>query len=664
MRSNLMKFFAIVLAALFLTMAAFSSIAIVYLVDQDLYTQASELDDMDFLETVTYKIAYNFALEQLAVSEGMNPDEIQVLDFMYVPYYIKSKLLQVYPASATPNYTAGVQTYIHTIDGLLYPVVLEYGEEMPNTDALPVYTDIKQMYVNGAWEDFTLLYYHAPPMVVGVTMSSKPSPKVEQAAFIYNLRHYLPVLTIGSAVLALVCLGYLCWAAGKRKGQEAVCPGGLNRLPLDLYTAMVLLALYQCGSILVDWLFPPLYGDYYRMAALASGGLGFVMCLLVVGWIFAFAAQVKAKGFWWRRSVTGWCLLKIVHAIGWCWRSLRSVFQMLPVIWQWLLTAAGMVLLVILTTIPTFLGHSYIRITPFFVPLFLLVIAVCVGIILYGGYCFGTILNAAKEMAQGKLDNKVNTKYLIAAFRDCGENLNSLSSAAMDAARQQMKSERMKTELIANVSHDIKTPLTSIINYVDLLQKPHSEEENAQYMEVLSRQSQRLKKLTEDLIEMSKATTGNISTELTKVDACEAVRQALGEFSDKFDAAGLQVVFRQPEESAMIQADGRLTWRVLSNLLSNAVKYAMPGTRLYADVVQNGDRVLISLKNMSREQLNITADELMERFVRGDASRHTEGSGLGLSIAKGLMEAQNGTLQLLTDGDLFKVTLDFPADNT
>jgi signal transduction histidine kinase len=220
----------------------------------------------------------------------------------------------------------------------------------------------------------------------------------------------------------------------------------------------------------------------------------------------------------------------------------------------------------------------------------------------------------------------------------------------------------MKTELITNVSHDIKTPLTSLINYVDLLQKPHTEQEETAYLEVLSRQSLRLKKLIDDLMEMSKASTGNLTVDITDIDVTEAVNQALGEFSGKFAKARLIPVFSSPEEQIMMKADGRLVWRVLSNLLGNAVKYAMPGTRIYIDTARTGGQVLISIKNISAEPLNVSSEELMERFVRGDASRNTEGSGLGLNIAKSLMEVQKGQLSLLVDGDLFKVTLLFPGE--
>jgi signal transduction histidine kinase len=230
------------------------------------------------------------------------------------------------------------------------------------------------------------------------------------------------------------------------------------------------------------------------------------------------------------------------------------------------------------------------------------------------------------------------------------------------AAEKQLKSERMKTELITNVSHDIKTPLTSIINYVDLLQQPHTEEEGEQYLEVLSRQSLRLKKLVEDLMDMSKASSGAMTVNITSVDAVEAVNQALGEFSDKLNAANLTPVFRSPDSQLHMLADGRLTWRVLSNLLSNVVKYALPGTRVYVDLLRLDKSVVLSVKNISREALNISAEELTERFVRGDASRNTDGSGLGLNIAQSLMYLQKGNLELTVDGDLFKVTLTFPTE--
>ena len=260
------------------------------------------------------------------------------------------------------------------------------------------------------------------------------------------------------------------------------------------------------------------------------------------------------------------------------------------------------------------------------------------------------------------MSHKIPTRYLLGSFRDLAEQLNTLSETAMESAKRQMRSERMKTELITNVSHDIKTPLTSIINFVDLLQKPHTPEQQQQYLEVLSRQSGSMKRLIEDLMDLSKASTGNMTVNLISIDATETVNQALGEFADKLAAAELTPVFRAPAEPVMMKADGRLVWRVLSNLLGNTVKYAMPGTRLYIDLLRTQTQVILSLKNVSREAQSASAEELMERFVQGDMSRSAEGSGLGLNIAQSLMEVQGGKLRLLLDGDLFKVTLVFLAE--
>ena len=341
------------------------------------------------------------------------------------------------------------------------------------------------------------------------------------------------------------------------------------------------------------------------------------------------------------------------------YRGCRAVVRMLPVIWQWILTAFLMVVTPVFFFLLTITCHGAIEL--FWGMLWLLSILADVAIVCYGGWCFGLLLKGAKRMAKGELNHQIPTKYLFGTFKDFAEQLNSVAGAARIAAERQMKSERMKTELITNVSHDIKTPLTSIINYVDLMKKPHSEGEQAQYLEVLDRQSQRLKKLIDDLMEMSKASTGNLTVELQQLDAAETINQALGEFADKLDRAHLTPVFRHPDFPVTMIADGKLVWRVLSNVLSNAVKYAMPDTRLYVDLMVLQGNAVIAVKNISREQLNVGAEELMERFVRGDASRNTEGSGLGLNIAKSLVELQSGQMHLMVDGDLFKVTLIFPC---
>lgn len=266
-----------------------------------------------------------------------------------------------------------------------------------------------------------------------------------------------------------------------------------------------------------------------------------------------------------------------------------------------------------------------------------------------------------KRLAEGDLTYKMDTKHLHGPFRMYAHDLNRISAGMTVEVERRMKSEHLKTELLTNVSHDIKTPLTSIINYVDLLKNQDIASEDAKsYVEVLDRQSHRLKKLLEDLIEASKAATGNITAELAPTDAAELLRQAEGEYNERLREQKLIPVLRIDAETCSILADGRLLWRVFDNLLGNIVKYAMPGTRVYLELSHRNDRCVITIRNISKDELGIEAEELMERFVRGDAARATEGSGLGLSIARSLTECMKGGFDLVLDGDLFKVILDFP----
>jgi len=513
----------------------------------------------------------------------------------------------------------------------------------------------------------------------------------------------LEALGVCIAVFVL-CIVYICCAAARKRGGDVVKAGGLNRIPLDLY-------LVGGGFAEAGLVATAIYGSQYfarndeQLAILFCGAMSYLVCLLAVGFFFAFVAQIKTPGgYWWRNSLCGWCVrLSILGCTGafdlgiklwrkgtpvvrktfvwmwnttkkvvlwlwdtskrlciwccmmlkktffWCTGKLARFFSLLPITWQFLTTGFTLVFLL------------YVMMRTYKVGYILLGFGIFFAVILYAASAFAILLESAKCMSKGDLDTKVDDRMLIGGFKEFAGKLNDLAGVAVIAAQKQLKSERMKTELITNVSHDIKTPLTSIINYVDLLQKPHTEAQQEQYLEVLDRQSQRLKKLIDDLMEMSKASTGNMSVEIGTVDAGETVNQALGEFADKLERAQLMPVFRQPDDPVYMMADGRLVWRVMSNLLGNAVKYALPGTRIYLDLLEMEGKVIISMKNISREELNVNADELMERFVRGDASRNTEGSGLGLNIAQSLMELQKGQLQILVDGDLFKVTLIFPG---
>ena len=467
------------------------------------------------------------------------------------------------------------------------------------------------------------------------------------------LRYTLFWILAGGLLVFAVCTVFLCCAAGQTRFGSKVRPSGLNQLPLELYGGVAALGCFLTGrlawNIIRSWF---LYATYNLGSIMLTYTVLFLGALFAVGFLFAIAAQTKAPDkYWWSKSLTRLLFLQIAR-FG---KFLVRLFSLLPLVWQWLLTALCMAVFpVVFFILVAAYGESY-----YLVLLFVSVIA-DILILIYGMYAFGTLLKGARNMAAGDLTAKIDSRFLFGVYGRCAEHLNQLADVATTAAESQLRSERMKTELITNVSHDIKTPLTSIINYVDLLEHSRTEQERKQYLEVLGRQSQRLKKLTEDLVEMSKASSGNIPVNIAPTSATEALNQALGEFSDKLNHADLTVVYTPPAEEVSMLADGRLAWRVLSNLLSNIVKYAQPQTRVYVDLQQTETSVQISLKNISREPLNMTADELTERFVRGDTSRNTEGSGLGLNIAKSLMELQKGSLELLVDGDLFKATLIFP----
>ncbi len=699
------KFIALTLCALSVVTIAASGFGILFMEAYNLYHEPLETQRQNQLESMASENAWYWAERHAAQTLGNCPVEILddilmqadvmgkhavsfLLNGEVIPYVndassIENAYVQTY--TITPNYPVVAYRYTVNEDGTHSTEPYGADEPAPASEMEAKSEDnllFTDQHVETYWDEngtrhmvgYVLNYYQGPEYQVTVYLDEKSALGTEFAlmSLLYGYRDlFIPVLLVSLLIFA-VTLVYLCVAAGRTKGGE-ICPAGLNRLPLDLYTLGVISGVFLLVYLMV-WLIDSYYGGYYSiwdnlplcMLILGLGSFG--SALQVIGLLFAFVAQFKVKnGYWWRHSVFGWCLRQGAGFLLWVRRGLRHLYRgcravarMLPVIWQWLLTAAAMVCLPVVFFLFWAVWHNELG-QMFFALLTVLTILADVAMVCYGGWCFAVLLKGVKAMSQGNLNHQVPTKYLFGTFREFAEQLNSLAGAAQRAAQQQMKSERMKTELITNVSHDIKTPLTSIINYVDLLKKPHNEAEGEQYLEVLDRQSQRLKKLIDDLMEMSKASSGNITVELGQVDAVEAVNQALGEFADKLDRVGLTPVFRHPEFPVTMHADGKLVWRVLSNILGNVVKYALPDTRLYIDLMVLQGNAVIAVKNISREQLNVNADELMERFVRGDSSRNTEGSGLGLNIAKSLVEIQGGQMHLMVDGDLFKVTLIFPC---
>lgn len=362
---------------------------------------------------------------------------------------------------------------------------------------------------------------------------------------------------------------------------------------------------------------------------------------LFIFYACSFAARVK-NGKWYHNTV-------IYMLCNWSVKAIKSILDSVPIIWKAALVWGGICFFNLLCLL---IGGG-----SFFI-WFLVNAAVGVGI------CFIAIWadklkQAGEAIEKGDLSYSADvSNIMLPSLRRHGEALNNISKGMGLAVEEKLKSERFKTELITNVSHDIKTPLTSIINYVDLLNKIEIESPEAkEYLGVLDRQSKRLKKLTEDLVEASKASSGTIKPNSTKTNLKELILQAGAEYKERLDKVGINLVYNTPQNDIYTFADGRLLWRVFDNLLGNIVKYSQKDTRAYVDMVENEEKVTVIFKNISRSPLNISADELLKRFVRGDSSRHTEGSGLGLSIAKSLTELQGGGFSLIVDGDLFKAVV-------
>lgn len=456
-------------------------------------------------------------------------------------------------------------------------------------------------------------------------------------------------------LLALACLIFLFCAAGHRKRETEPRLNQLDRIPLDLYAAAVvgacILLIFVIGDVL-RWNMPSGYAAIMQMvfifAFIGCASFGLVLALLL-----SFATRVKC-GKWWRNTVI-YCVLRLIwRAVKAVWHGIGRLGRMIPIVWRTALIMLGLYIIGFILFILMYDESGG-----------WLLVGLLFSIVIYAAAIFGAwqmkgIKKAGQQLAEGKFDEKIDTKHMYWEFKSHAENLNSIGDGLAKEVAQRMKSERLKTELITNVSHDIKTPLTSIINYADLLQKAKTEEERAEYLAVLERQSQRLKKLTEDLVEASKASTGNMSVNLAPTNTQEIINQSYGEYSSKLEAGRLNTVINIPEPAPAVMADGRLLWRVIDNLFNNVVKYALPETRVYVDVRTEGAAAVISMKNISRAALNVSAEELMERFVRGDASRHTDGSGLGLNIAKSLTELQHGEFSISTDGDLFKAEIRLP----
>ena len=470
--------------------------------------------------------------------------------------------------------------------------------------------------------------------------------------FLYPLRY--SIIFIGLLFLLLFVLTMVfIYAAAGRQADGSIKLSFFDKIPFDLLTACIIV-IGMLNIAIAENLYA---GAEFQLIALsAMFSLDYFIALL---YTVSFAVRIKAGTF--VKNNVIYKLLRILL------RSLKKILGFLGFVFKNLSLVKKIALICVAVLIFDFfvaavcLSAGATALLAFLAGLNAVVIAV---LIIFTAVQLQRIKNGGEKIAEGDIDYKIDTSYMFPEFREFCGSLNNISAGMQNAVDEKMKSERMRTELITNVSHDIKTPLTSIINYVDLIKKEQPEDEKIkEYVAVLDRQSSRLKKLIEDLVEASKASSGSLKVELSECDAGVLLSQTVGEFDERLKKAELTPVLTVPDMPVKIMADGRHLWRVLENLTSNVCKYSLPGTRVYMDLTVRNGKAVITFKNISKYPLNISGDELMERFVRGDTSRNTEGSGLGLSIARSLTELQGGDMKIDIDGDLFKATLKFDLIN-
>jgi signal transduction histidine kinase len=483
---------------------------------------------------------------------------------------------------------------------------------------------------------------------------------------------YAILIEILSVIVFLATFLFLMYAAGHHKGCDGTIRlKGVDTVWLEIVTLIAVLAEFGIGALVFVVLD---YGVFSVSGFFAVElELGVMFCLIPLLYAMTIAARIKAKQFW-RYTILYWCwraFVKIAKKVGgvfkrfFSWVVERHKARMEFSRTHGTLVLRSVILLIIMTLV---LGVSLLWCTIYSYDAEFALFWFAVVALFFWIFTLSVVMQMAKlqegsrRIAGGDLSTPIDTRGLFWEFKVHAENINKVGDGIANAVEKQMKSERFKTELITNVSHDIKTPLTSIISYVDLIEKENVENEQVrEYIEVLDRQSARLKKLIEDLMEASKASTGNLAVHFENCDARVLLTQIVGEFEEKTAANELEMIVSSPEEEVPVRVDSRHIWRVFDNLLGNICKYAQANTRVYISLVREGNDAVITFKNISKYPLNISGDELMERFVRGDSSRNTEGSGLGLSIAQSLTTLMKGTMELSVDGDLFKVTLHFPV---
>lgn len=634
------KITAVIMSFLIFAIACMSTVACVFMFFNDFYTR-----DFSQLEKQTMNKMAQSELYGLANKYDYECYNQNLLKSYYSDKNVYYKIYNNYDGTEISNYDGQdcIVSYTETIS------MLRYIDESGNIYSIDhVYFDNdKDAYLHCDSEKVLTKINQEVEYTVYIPKEMQFTDRFfltdKLITFGFNNRYVLIFSALISIVLCVVIYSYLFVVIGHSNSSDStVKVSAFNNIPIDIFSCIVF-ASFIFGVLLIDY-----FKSFVTQIAFST----FVITafyFVSLWYLLSGVVQIKAKTIL-KHTAIYWILKKIKKIGG----LIKHIYKNFSTIYKVILVmAAYWVAQLIFMGINAYENDNLIIGWLFLNGIVSVVLLLC-------AIAFQRVKQGGEKIVNGDLENKIDTAYMFGDIKDFAESLNNINQGLQSAIDDKVKSERFKTELITNVSHDIKTPLTSIVNYVDLIQKEECDNEKInEYIEVLDRQSKRLKKLIEDLVEASKATTGNITVELTKCNLSVLINQALGEFSQKLDDKNLQVVQNIQNDEIYILADGRRLWRVIDNLLNNICKYALSGTRVYIDLIENNGKAEMTFKNISEEPINVSANDLTERFVRGDRSRNTEGSGLGLSIAKSLTELQNGSFEITTDADLFKVKIIF-----
>ena len=671
--SNLLKGISFVLIPILVLILAFSIFHVMFLNE---YGNESK----DFTKTEAFSTSYfRFILNQVSKAQYVSTKESS----NYLELEDEKGNLYYYDTTNYSNdYFKGIENYIKYIivdnkTNIMFTNIrsTNYTEEIAKIKNNPTYweyvdsnIDTNIEYINKDNIKYNYTYYYSNKEVNKIDENGKLEKRNLEDFNIYTYydetaaneeismqggreiwnflieNKTLPIYALGiSAILLIAIVFYLIYAIGHRDGKEEITLNSLDKMSYELITII-------CGMISLSFLAISIIAlNILNYITILFAFISYILAYIVASiWVVTTIKRIKAKEF--LRSFTTY---KIIRWIYHKFKNLRATFrnktpETKKIFWYYIV----------------FIAISIILASLFYTGLAILLL---IAFWIYSYFRIRKYVNkqakieeALKNIYEGKTDIYLDESELEGILKRMAIYINDIAGGFSNAIKESLKSERLKTELITNVSHDIKTPLTSIINYVDLIKKEDIQNEKIkEYVDILDKKSQRLKKLTEDLVEASKASSGNIKLNLEEIRVKELINQTIGEFKDKFENKNLIIETNMPEDDVKITADNRYMYRIIENLFSNITKYAQDGTRVYIDVKKKNKNIEISIKNISKDRLNISADELMQRFVRGDKSRYTEGSGLGLSIAKSLTELQKGTFNITIDGDLFKVEMRF-----